>query len=227
MERVPSNVLFNESFFRSFPVSIYSCNRLRTLLASGLRLSALSSDLVLQLKCLRTLDLSHNSITDVSKEIGVLIHLRDLDLSGNDELEELPDTVGNLYNLQTLVLSDCIALETLPVTIRKLINLKHLYLWDCNSLKVPKEIGRLKNLETLNGLSLYDDVDENKGLIKLGDLGNLDQLREIWIYNLKSVQDVSEVNKAQFVNKKNLNTPFLIFSQSDYESESESEEGEL
>ncbi|CAL8997492.1 unnamed protein product [Prunus brigantina] len=209
----------------SFPVSIYSCNRLRTLLASRLRLSALSSDLVLQLKCLRTLDLSGNLITDVSKEIGVLIHLRYLNLSSNYELEELPDTVGNLYNLQTLVLEYCSALKTLPVTMRKLINLKHLNLVGCNSLKVPKEIGRLKNLETLRGLTLYDDVDENKGLIKLGDLGNLDQLREIWINNLKSVQDVSEVNKAQFVNKKNLNTLLLNFDQSMYKSESE--EGKL
>ncbi|VVA16270.1 PREDICTED: putative disease resistance [Prunus dulcis] len=209
----------------SFPVSIYSCNRLRTLIASGLGLSALSSDLVLQLKCLRTLDLSDGWITDVSKEIGVLIHLRYLNLSLNPKLEELPDTVGNLCNLQTLELGFCSALKTLPVTIRKLINLKHLNLEGCKSLKVPKEIGRLKNLETLHGLILDDDVDENKGLIKLGDLGNLDQLRDIWIHNLKSVQDVSEVNKALFVNKKNLNTLLLNFIQSMYVSESE--EGEL
>ncbi|CAB4297753.1 unnamed protein product [Prunus armeniaca] len=94
------------------------------------------------------------------------------------KLEELPDIVGNLYNLQTLELVFCIALKTLRVTIRRLINLKHLNLGGCDSLKVPKEIGRLKNLETLEGLTLYGDVDENKGLIKLGDLGNLDQLRE-------------------------------------------------
>ncbi|BBG95841.1 NB-ARC domain-containing disease resistance protein [Prunus dulcis] len=209
----------------SFPVSIYSCNRLRTLIASGLGLSALSSDLVLQLKCLRTLDLSHNLITDVSKEIGVLIHLRYLNLSSNFKLEELPDTVGNLYNLQTLELENCSALKTLPLTTRKLINLKYLNLEGCDGLKVPKEIGRLKNLETLDWLILYDDVDENKGSIRLGDLGNLDQLRDVRIDNLMSVQDVSEVNKALFVNKKNLKTLSLNFNP--LIDASESEEGEL
>ncbi|KAI5355807.1 PREDICTED: putative disease [Prunus dulcis] len=87
------------------------CRRLRTLIATNSGLSTISSDSILQLKCLRTLDLSNNSIEKLPEEMGVLIHLRYLNLSRNVDLKELPDTLGNLCNLQTLRLAFCTKLE--------------------------------------------------------------------------------------------------------------------
>ncbi|BBG95904.1 NB-ARC domain-containing disease resistance protein [Prunus dulcis] len=85
--------------------------RLRTLIATNSGLSTISSDSILQLKCLRTFDLSNNSIEKLPEEMGVLIHLLYLNLSRNVDLKVLPDTLGNLCNLQTLRLAFCTKLE--------------------------------------------------------------------------------------------------------------------
>ncbi|CAB4297751.1 unnamed protein product [Prunus armeniaca] len=190
----------------SFPVSIYNCKGLRTLVISTWKLAPLPSDSFSNLKSIRILKLRKNSIKEVPENIGGLVHLRYLDLSGNDELKELPDSVGNLFNLETLRLIWCFKLRELPVSIRKLVNLKHLYIEECRQLKLPKEIGRLRNLQILDRLYLQDGGGEDdEGIFKLGDLGNLEQLQgSLYIGNLKSAKDGSEAKNAELVNKKNL-----------------------
>ncbi|CAB4267210.1 unnamed protein product [Prunus armeniaca] len=190
----------------SFPVSIYNCKGLRTLVISTWKLPPLPSDSFSKLKSIRTLNLKKNTIEEVPESIGGLVHLRYLDLSGNHELEELPDSVGNLFNLETLRLIECEGLRELPVSLRKLVNLKHLYIEGCLKLELPKEIGRLRNLQILDFLYLQDGGGEDdEGIFKLGDLGNLEQLQEsLLIGNLKSAKDGSEAKNAELVNKKNL-----------------------
>ncbi|CAL8997496.1 unnamed protein product [Prunus brigantina] len=187
----------------SFPISIYNCKGLRILVISTSKLPSLPSDSFSKLKSIRTLKLNGNSITEVPESIGGLVHLRYLDLSENEELKELPDSVGNLFNLETLRLIWCLGLGELPVSLRKLVNLKHLYILGCRDLKVPKEIGRLRNLQILDYLKIGGEDDE--GIFKLGDLGNLEQLHgSLYIANLKSAKDGSEAKNAELVNKKNL-----------------------
>ncbi|CAL8997445.1 unnamed protein product [Prunus brigantina] len=189
----------------SFPVSIYNCKGLRTLVISTSELLPLPSDSFSKLKTIRTLKLKRNSIKEVPESIGGLVHLRYLDLSHNEELEELPDSVGNLFNLETLRLIGCRRLKELPVSLRKLVNLKHLYISGCGYLKVPKEIGILRNLQILDCLYLQDSGEDDEGIFKLGDLGNLKQLQgSLRIENLKSAKDGSEAKNAELVNKKNL-----------------------
>ncbi|CAL8106349.1 unnamed protein product [Prunus armeniaca] len=189
----------------SFPISIYNCKGLRTLVISTLKLGPLHSDSFSQLKSLRTLKLNLNSIKEVPESIGGLVHLRYLDLSENMELKELPNSVGNLFNLESLRLRCCMGLRELPVSIRKLVNLKHLYIEGCRELKLPKEIGRLRNLQILDRLYLQDGGEDDDGIFKLGDLGNLEQLSgSLRIANLKSAKDGSEAKNAELVNKKNL-----------------------
>ncbi|KAI5355705.1 hypothetical protein L3X38_008600 [Prunus dulcis] len=164
----------------SFPVSIYNCKGLRTLVISTRKLPPLPSDSFSKLKSIRTLKLNKNSIKEVPESIGGLVHLRYLDLSQNWELKELPNSVGNLFNLETLRLIECFKLREVPVSLRKLVNLKHLYILGCGVIKVPKEIGRLRNLQILDYLYLKDGGEDDEGIFKLGDLGNLEQLQERW-----------------------------------------------
>ncbi|KAM5575116.1 putative disease resistance protein RGA3 [Rosa sericea] len=105
---------------------------LRTLATFDSRITAIDSDLISQLKRLRTLNLSRNNIHQLPEEIGDLIHLGYLDLSRNGNLRRLPDNICNLYNLQTLRLAYCFNLEKLPKSMGKLINLKHLHVEDCH-----------------------------------------------------------------------------------------------
>ncbi|PRQ50315.1 putative P-loop containing nucleoside triphosphate hydrolase, leucine-rich repeat domain, L [Rosa chinensis] len=182
-----------------FPVSSLNCKSLRTLTAFESKLTSIGVELISQSKSLRTLNLSENSILEVPKEIGGLIHLRYLDLSQNRELKELPDSLCDLYNLQTLRLVNCSQLGKFPdeEAMRKLTKLKHLYVDRCCRLK-SKGIGRLTGLQKLDVFHLNGYRGEDKeGTLKLQDLENLKQLEgSLYIAHLESVEDASEGVKA-------------------------------
>ncbi|XP_021831335.1 putative disease resistance protein RGA3, partial [Prunus avium] len=187
------------------PSSLCNCKNLRTLATFDSKITNFGRELISQVKCLRTLNLSSNSIKEVPNEVGELAHLRYLDLSWNYGLIKLPDTVCNLINLQTLRLIRCKALERLPEGMGKLINLQHLYVSSCRDLKLPKGIARLTSLRTLDEVCIHgnDDVDNNKeALFELSDLRNMDQLRGSFrIQFLKDLKDARQAEKAHLVNK--------------------------
>ncbi|KAM5578467.1 putative disease resistance protein RGA3 [Rosa sericea] len=197
-----------------FPVSSLNCKRLRTLTAFESKLTSIGVELISQSKSLRTLNLSENSILEVPKEIGGLIHLRYLDLSQNDELKELPDSLCDLYNLQTLRLVGCSQLVKFPdeEAMRKLTKLKHLYVEGSPRLK-SKGIGRLSGLQKLDVFHLNGYRGEDKeGTLKLQDLKNLNQLEgRLWITHLESVEDASEGVKACLSEKHLLHHLHLDF----------------
>ncbi|KAM2066656.1 hypothetical protein ACFX1T_043104 [Malus domestica] len=180
-----------------------SCD-LRTLATFDSKFTIVDSTLMSQLKHLRTLNLSDNSIEVLPEEIGKLVHLRFIDLSKNDDLKKLPNGVCNLYNLQTLRLERCGELESLPHSMGKLINLKHLYVWGCHNLKyLPKGIGRLINLRRLDRCPVGGGKDDDEAF-KLGDLRNLDQLQgALWIEIVGDVKVVAgEHEKASPLGNK-------------------------
>ncbi|KAI5337434.1 hypothetical protein L3X38_016705 [Prunus dulcis] len=109
------------------PISLCNYKNLWTLATFDSKITSFGRELISQVKCLRTLNLSHNSLKEVPNEVGELTHLRYLDLSYNYDLMKLPNTMCNLINLQTLRLIYCWALEILPEGMRKLINLRHLH----------------------------------------------------------------------------------------------------
>ncbi|KAL6132454.1 hypothetical protein ACLB2K_064697 [Fragaria x ananassa] len=182
-----------------FPVSFLNCKSLRTLTCFESKLTCIGVELISQLKSLRTLNLSENSIIEVPKEIGGLIHLRYLNLSWNSKLKELPDSLCDLYNLQTLRLVGCGKLVKLPdeEAMRKLTKLKHLYVEGCCRLKS-------KGIRTLTGLQELDDFHVNgykgadkEGTSKLEDLKDFHQLEgRLSISHLQSVEDASEAVAA-------------------------------
>ncbi|XP_070674897.1 putative disease resistance protein RGA4 [Malus domestica] len=188
----------------SLPTSCYNCKKLRTLAVFGSSLSCIDARLVLQLKCLRTLNLIGSSIKELPKEIGQLVHLRHLDLSGNYLLKKLPDSICSLYNLYTLVICFCGSLSKLPRNMSKLINLRHLYVANCIRLEyLPKGIGRLTSLQTLDECSVF--FGRNDEAFKVGDLRTLNNLRgSLKITVRGDLNDVSEVVELPLVDNKQI-----------------------
>ncbi|XP_077239417.1 putative disease resistance protein RGA3 [Tasmannia lanceolata] len=123
--------------------------RLRTL-----RLKAPSSidnqilnDALMELRCLRVLDLSYSKIDKLPDSIGHLKHLRYLDLTGTG-IDGLPESVSSLCNLQTLGLSFCYNLKGLPDSIGHLKHLRYLDLSDTGIDGLPESVTSLCNLQT-------------------------------------------------------------------------------
>ncbi|XP_040365310.1 putative disease resistance protein At3g14460 [Rosa chinensis] len=151
--------------------------KLRTLIAIESSKNSIGPifESVVQLKCLRTLNLSdwrgEDCLKEIPETIGGLIHLRYLDLSGNEGLEELPSALGSLYNLQTLRLVGCSSLK--KVDVRGLINLRHLYVERCPCLNLIKGIEKLTDLQRLDWFRVPDGDEGNK----LEDLKDLNQLQ--------------------------------------------------
>ncbi|CAL8132991.1 unnamed protein product [Prunus armeniaca] len=197
------------------PSSLCNCKNLRTLATFDSKITSFVRVLISQVKCLRTLNLSGNSLKEVPNEVGELAHLRYLDLSKNHDLMKLPDTMCNLINLQTLRLISCWALERLPEGMGKLINLQHLHVMDCDNLKLPKGIARLTSLRTLDEVYIRgnDDVDNNKeALFELSDLRNMDQLRGSFrIEFLEDLKDARQAEQAHLVKKNCLVSLELSF----------------
>ncbi|XP_026420301.1 putative disease resistance protein RGA3 [Papaver somniferum] len=106
---------FHDSIRKVYNVRTVQCMRYRAPDEDySFSVGILSSDLVHHLRYLRVLKLKDMDITHVPNEIDKLIHLRYLDLSFNENLEELSDSICGLINLQTLKLKWCQSLERLP-----------------------------------------------------------------------------------------------------------------
>ncbi|PRQ20765.1 putative P-loop containing nucleoside triphosphate hydrolase, leucine-rich repeat domain, L [Rosa chinensis] len=194
-----------DDLLQSFISKFANSKILRTLATFSSSITAIESDLISQLKRLRTLNLSHNKIRQLPEKIGDLIHLRYLDLSYSSNLSRLPDGVCNLYNLQTLRLYNCQYLEELPDNMGKLINLKHLHVGYCESLwYLPKGIGSIKNLRTLDGDPSVH-CSEVAEALSLGDLRMMNQLRRLEICTSSFGENAaSEAEKAELNQKLNL-----------------------
>ncbi|KAL6297255.1 hypothetical protein ACE6H2_005397 [Prunus campanulata] len=180
-------------------ISSYNCKKLRTIATFDSGITTIDPNLILQLKCLRTLNLSGNSIKELPEEIGKLIHLRHIDLSGNSDLKKLPDTICGLYNLSTLRLCFCSKLKKLPENMGNLINLKHFYVIGSGVLELPKGIGRLTSLQTLDVCQCGGDNDE---AFQIGDMRKLNLEGRLEIQLVGDAIDKSEVEKAQLWDKK-------------------------
>lgn len=124
------------------------------------------------------------------------MHLRYINLSGNDELESLSEKLCDLSNLQTLLIKDCMRLRRLPEVMGKLVNLRHLHIdWYFNLERLSKGIARLTSLQTLD-MFVVIHCDKNEAL-QLGDLKKLNKLEGyIRICKCGNIENVGEVEKA-------------------------------
>ncbi|XP_044482959.1 putative disease resistance protein RGA3 [Mangifera indica] len=156
-----------------------------------------------ELTCLRALSLKENYvIEEIPKEVGKLLHLRYLNLSGLD-MRKLPEALCGLYNLQTLDISRCPKLEELPQGMEKLINLRHLQNDGIGSLRyIPKGIQRLSNLRTLTYFVVSGSNDEKT--CSFEGLKYLNLFGELCIDKLRNVSNVEEVKTSPLKNHENL-----------------------
>ncbi|XP_058766615.1 putative disease resistance protein RGA4 isoform X2 [Vicia villosa] len=123
----------------------------------------------LGLKLLRVLTLCGLNIAAIPNSIEEMKHLRYIDLSQNNVLQNLPSGITNLQNLQTLKLSQCSELKLLPKNFNK--SLRHLELNGCVKLRrMPQGIGQLNNLQTLTLFVLHKT---STNVNELGELNNL------------------------------------------------------
>ncbi|XP_030956768.1 putative disease resistance protein RGA3 isoform X1 [Quercus lobata] len=137
------------------------------------------SNLVQNFSRLQVLTL--HCMMELPDTIGNLIHLRYLDLYECKEYVsfrkcEMPETICNLCNLQFLRLGESMSSpKILPQEIGKLINLRLLIVYN---LVIPRGIGRLTSLRTLNSVLISDE--DSKGS-KLEELKNLNHLRDLYL----------------------------------------------
>ncbi|XP_043719580.1 disease resistance protein RGA2-like [Telopea speciosissima] len=148
-------------------------------LGKNIRGHHISADMFLNFRSLPVLDLNDARIKSLPSTIGELKHLRYLDLLGN-KFETLPKSVTNLYNLQTLKVLRWYNYLRLPKGVTKMINLRHLE-FDDRTLRFPRGIGQLTNLQTL---SLFLDTQDFEAA-GIQELKNLQQLRGLNLYNLE------------------------------------------
>ncbi|GLT42375.1 hypothetical protein SLA2020_163770 [Shorea laevis] len=162
------------------PTSIYGAEKLHSLvIISGE--NAITNEAVQiifnQAKRLRLVDFGcHNALVDtIPKEIGNLIHLRHINLTGS-KIKGLPRSLCELHNLQYLNLDNSESLENLPDEIGNLINLRHINFSGSKINGLPGSLCKLHNLRylNLNNCKALENLPNQIGkLIKLIHLGTL------------------------------------------------------
>nr|CAN71670.1 hypothetical protein VITISV_006248 [Vitis vinifera] len=125
-------------------------------------------------------------------------------------LVALPNLLRHLTCLRALDLSSNQLIEELPKeAMGKLINLRHLENSFLNNKGLPRGIGRLSSLQTLN-VFIVSSHGNDEG--QIGDLRNLNNLRgDLSIQGLDEVKDAGEAEKAELKNKVHLQDLTLGF----------------
>ncbi|XP_047951031.1 putative disease resistance protein RGA3 [Salvia hispanica] len=145
-------------------------------------------------KSLYALTLDCDRVKVLPSSVRTLKYLKNLNVS-RTRIESLPRWIDELHYLQTLNASTE-SLRELPSTLKYLTRLRHLYL--CHDVELPAEMGGLTNLQALKFR-----VGEHKGY-RIEELGSLNNLKQLSIYNLEKVRDREEAEEANISKKKNL-----------------------
>nr|GMD92516.1 disease resistance protein RPM1-like [Ipomoea batatas] len=147
--------------------------KLRTLIINHRKGIALNSfpQMLQNMKLLRVLVLEWlpDGMEELPNEVGDLIHLRYLDLSGY-KMTHIPDSLGRLHNLQTLDLRHT-SILSLPKSVSQLKQLRHLF--GSYGLQVADIVFTFSQLQTLYGILI--------NAIQARELVNIPQLTKLHI----------------------------------------------
>ncbi|XP_044496636.1 putative disease resistance protein RGA3 isoform X1 [Mangifera indica] len=216
----------------SFPESTYRLKWLRSLLFRYYTTESLASDvlarLFTELTRLRLLYLNAAfDFEEIPKEIGKLIHLRDLTLNDRRRVHKIkvPESLCELHNLHTFILWNCFV-ETLPQGIEKLVNLRRLRFETSHRtlLYMPKGVEKLTGLRILSEFVIPGGGDHGNKACSFEGLKNLNRLEgSLTVRGLGNLTDVSDGKLTNvFKNKEKLDHLRLEF----YTSEEEERLGE-
>ncbi|CAI9117746.1 OLC1v1019218C1 [Oldenlandia corymbosa var. corymbosa] len=151
-------------------------------------------------KLLRLLDLESIMATSFPVEIGLMVQLRYLALSGY--MQSIPPSISNLWKLETLVVMGSRGKVILPETIWSMVRLRHLHVNShaaFNFLGLHKDLGssfQLENLVTFSTPSLSCRDDRWRTLKRFP---NLRKLRCIFWKSGDSSKESSEVIRWNFL----------------------------
>lgn len=145
------------------------------------------------------LSLVNLGLQDIPPQIGLLTHLKTLDLEGN-LLSTIPSSIGNMHRLESLVL-DRNQIETLPNTIGELKHIQQLDLRGNQLTNLPDSISKLAALKVLKltGNSIVElpsgigeltqleslVLSRNNLKVLPSGIGSLSQLKELWVNHNK------------------------------------------
>ncbi|KAL8152680.1 hypothetical protein V2J09_010440 [Rumex salicifolius] len=195
---------------------IRTCNGLRTFLLlnrAGEKITK-TPTFFETLERLRVLDLRRTKLTKLAR-MSKLKHLRYLDLS-HTPIKALSPLSKNHPALLVLKLNGCDLLLCLPNDLSELTNLVSLQV-NMKSLSVmPRNIGRLSKLQTLNVFI----VGKEEGC-KITELKNMNQIRgSLCITKLENVETVSDAQEAMLQKKNRLERLELQWTTSKTSNES-------
>ncbi|KAI7996359.1 putative disease resistance protein RGA1 [Camellia lanceoleosa] len=155
ISKTVSHVSFHDSDCsgeKELTKSLFKLEKMRTVLFPFHAVEASDEgfvdECISRFKYLRVFDLRNSSFRKLPHSVGNLKHLRFLDLSGNANIETLPNAICKLYNLQTLQIEYCVKIRELLKNIGNLISLRHLYLTTQQSCLPERQIRRLTSLQS-------------------------------------------------------------------------------
>jgi len=158
--------------FNSLPKSIGNLGKLKILRLTSNRLTSLPDEIG-NLKNLEDLEFSYNEIASLPKSLGNLVNLKKLK-GGNNKIISIPSYIGDFSKLEELSLNDN-KISELPKSISN-PNLSYLYLQNNQIVKIPDEIGNMKNLKVVN-------LSHNSITKIPTSLGNLENLITLYLDN--------------------------------------------
>jgi hypothetical protein len=142
-------------------------------------------------KFLRVINLQGLEVGDkLPNEIGDVVHLQYLAVT-SCSLKEIPPSVGRLSSLQTLDVRDT-EVKELPVPFWEIRTLRHVF---GHRLILPKRVGDLKNLQTLDTVKPDDKYGWDRNT-----LSKMIQLRSLFIWELSKGHEkglVAALKKTQ------------------------------